>query len=70
MNCSKSIPAMLAGAAAGFAGTVAMMAMRTFDLRYAPKTIPKTGKTQANSSCNEAEAVNPFGRNLFPQAGG
>ncbi|MGA2233737.1 MAG: DUF1440 domain-containing protein [Tepidisphaeraceae bacterium] len=38
---SPGLPLMAVGIAAGLAGTGVMMAMRSFDERYAPQTIPK-----------------------------
>jgi uncharacterized membrane protein YagU involved in acid resistance len=41
MRSDTLTSALLAGGFAGLAGTTAMMAFRTFDEKYAPKTLPK-----------------------------
>lgn len=64
MTCSRSTSALLAGAVAGFAGTAAMMAIRTFDMKYAPKTIPKTRENPGKFMVEEAEQAAHFERCL------
>jgi uncharacterized membrane protein YagU involved in acid resistance len=64
MTCSKSTSAIVAGAAAGFAGTIAMMALRSFDLRYASKTIPKTREDPGKFMVQQAERAAHLARSV------
>lgn len=49
------LTALAAGAVAGLAGTFAMMAMRTFDQKYAPKTIPQVEEDPGAFLVKQAE---------------
>jgi hypothetical protein len=54
----------LAGVGAGLAGTAVIYAMRSFDERYAPETIPKQKRDPGLSLVRLAERVVPGGPDL------
>ena len=64
MTCSRTTSALMAGAAAGLAGTAAMIAFRLFDETYAPRTIPKMRKDPGEFMVERAEEVAHLSRVL------
>jgi len=56
----------LAGVGAGLAGTAVMFAMRSFDQRYAPETVPK-GNDPGMFLVQQAERLLPDGTAVSPR---
>ncbi|HEX4056509.1 MAG TPA: DUF1440 domain-containing protein [Tepidisphaeraceae bacterium] len=52
---SRSVRCSAIGLAAGLAGTAAMMVMRMFDQKYAPRTVPKTETDPGESVMHAAK---------------